>query len=100
MQPAGNPDSSRGCSVLALPPEYAPEFDCLKEGFEIFRQQYGKRLNNQTPLRFLTGLGAKLWQAKLDAVYVFPMMDDQGGVVDFERRLYDDSLILVSGKLE
>ena len=67
MQPDGNPDSSRGCSVLALPPEYAPEFDCLKEGFEIFRQQYGKRLNNQTPLRFLTGLGAKLWQAKLDA---------------------------------
>jgi DNA polymerase-3 subunit epsilon len=67
MLPAGGPDSTRGCSILALPPEYAPQCDCLMEGFEIFRQQYGGRLDNQTPLRFLTGLGAKLWQAKLDA---------------------------------
>jgi DNA polymerase-3 subunit epsilon len=67
MQPFGDPDSSLGYSVLALPPEYAPEFDCLKEGFEIFRQQHGSRLANQAPLGFLTGLGAELWQAKLDA---------------------------------
>jgi len=67
MQSIGDPNNSRGYSVLALPPEYAPESDCLKEGFEIFRQQHGSRLNNQTPLRFMTGLGAKFWQAKLDA---------------------------------
>jgi hypothetical protein len=67
MQNFGDSDSSLGYSVLALPPEYAPEFDCLKEGFEIFRQQHGSRLANQTPLGFLTGLGAQLWQAKLDA---------------------------------
>jgi hypothetical protein len=67
MQPFGDPDRSLAYSVLALPPEYAPEFDCLKEGFAIFRQQHASRLANQTPLGFLTGLGAELWQAKLDA---------------------------------
>jgi len=67
MQPFRVRDGSLGNSILALPPEYAPEFDCLKEGFEIFRQQHGSRLANQTPLGFLAGLGAELWQAKLDA---------------------------------
>jgi DNA polymerase-3 subunit epsilon len=67
MPPSGDPDGSPGCSVLALPPEVAPESDCLKQGFEIFRQQHGSRLDNQAPLAFLTGLGARLWQAKLDA---------------------------------
>lgn len=67
MPPVGGPDSSIGCAVLALPPEYAPESDCLKEGVEIFRRRHANRLNNQTPLGFITGLGARLWQAKLDA---------------------------------
>ena len=65
MQLSGDQDNCIGYSLLALPPEYAPEFDCLKEGFEIFRGHHCRRLNIQTPLRFLTGLGAKLWQEKL-----------------------------------
>ncbi len=67
MQSAGDQDNCMGYTLLALPPEYAPEIDCLRQGFEIFRERYHSRLNNQTPLRFLSGLGAKLWQAKLDA---------------------------------
>jgi DNA polymerase-3 subunit epsilon len=60
-------DDCIGYTVLALPPEYAPEIDCLKEGFEIFRELHRSHLINQAPLRFLTGLGAKLWQEKLEA---------------------------------
>ena len=41
-----------------------------------------------------------LWQAQLDAVYVFPVMDAQGRVLYFERRLYDDSVILMVEELE
>jgi len=36
------------------------------------------------------------WQARLDAVYVFPLMRADGGVKGFERRLYSDSSIIVS----
>ncbi len=67
MQIAGDQDDCIGYSVLALPPEYAPEIDCLKAGFENFREHHRSRLENQLPLRFLTGLGAKLWQEKLEA---------------------------------
>ena len=36
------------------------------------------------------------WEARLDMVYVFPVMGPGGDVVRFERRLYDDSTTLVS----
>ncbi len=36
------------------------------------------------------------WQAQLDAVYVFPVMDTNGQVLNFERRLYDDSVTLIA----
>ena len=60
-------DNCIGYSVLALPPDYAPDIDCMKEGFDIFQKQHRNRLVNQLPLRFVTGLGAKLWQEKLEA---------------------------------
>jgi len=40
------------------------------------------------------------WQAQLDAVYIFPLMDASGRVLGFERRLYDDSYTLVADVLE
>jgi len=40
------------------------------------------------------------WQARLDSVYIFPLMDSTGQVLGFERRLYDDSLTLISNNLE
>ena len=67
MELTGEPDNSMGYSVLALPSEYAPPIDCLREGVAIFREHHRIRLDNQSPLRVLTGLGATLWQKKLDA---------------------------------
>jgi hypothetical protein len=43
---------------------------------------------------------AGTWQATLDAVYIFPMMDVDGHVLDYERRIYDDSVILTAEKME
>ena len=40
------------------------------------------------------------WQAQVDAVYVFPLMDSNRQVLGFERRLYDDSFTLTAKKLE
>ena len=70
LQFAADPENCIGYAVLAMPREYAPEIDCLKEGFEIFKDRYRSRLATQTPLRFLTALGAKLWQDRLEAVAV------------------------------
>jgi 3',5'-cyclic AMP phosphodiesterase CpdA len=40
------------------------------------------------------------WQAQMDPVYIFPLLNTQGQVIDFERRLYDDSFTLHAKKLE
>jgi DNA polymerase-3 subunit epsilon len=67
LQLAADPANCIGYAVLAISRAYAPEIDCLEEGFEIFKDRYGSRLATQTPLRFLTALGAKLWQERLEA---------------------------------
>ncbi len=36
------------------------------------------------------------WQATIDAVHIFPLMDANGQAVGFERRLYDDSITLMA----
>jgi DNA polymerase-3 subunit epsilon len=63
----GNRDPSAGCTLLALPPEYAPETGRLQAGFEIFRAHHREQLSRQMPLRFLTALGARQWREKLAA---------------------------------
>jgi hypothetical protein len=40
------------------------------------------------------------WQAHLDGVYIFPLMNAGGLVVGFERRLYDDSHTLTANPTE
>ncbi len=67
MRPIGADDTGIGYAVLALPREYAPDIDCLKQGFDHFRRLHGTHPPNQSALRFLTGLGAKLWHERLDA---------------------------------
>lgn len=54
-------------SILALPPDYAPEIDCLKEGFKMFREAYSSRLTHPSALRVLTALGAEFWRKRLHA---------------------------------
>ena len=67
FQVSDDNDSGLLYSALAIPREYAPKIDCLKEGFAILRANHVHRLKDQSPLRFLTGLGAKLWQDRLEA---------------------------------
>jgi DNA polymerase-3 subunit epsilon len=59
--------ADKGAALLGLAPEYAPDPDCLLQGLEIFRQDHRDLLKNQTPLRFLTRLGAMFWRLKLEA---------------------------------
>ena len=37
-----------------------------------------------------------VWQARLDAVYIFPILETDGSVVDFERRIYADPVVLTA----
>jgi len=37
-----------------------------------------------------------LWEARMDAVYVFPVLDVDGQVLDFERRVYADTVTLIA----
>jgi|GEM_PF-275322 len=37
-----------------------------------------------------------IWQARMDAVYIFPVLDADGHPLDFERRLYADPLTLTA----
>ena len=54
-------------------------------------KHYGHLEVNVTPL------ADGRWQAQLDMVYLFPLTAENGRVEGFERRLYDDTTILVSG---
>ena len=40
------------------------------------------------------------WQAHMDPVYIFPVLNAQGQPIDFERRVYDDSFTLHANNLE
>ncbi len=53
-------------TLLGIPLEYAPEEDCLREGFEIFKHRHERRLHQKLPLRILTELGARLWREHLE----------------------------------
>jgi DNA polymerase-3 subunit epsilon len=59
--------ASRGGKLLGLAPEYAPDPACLQEGLAIFRQEHCNSIQNQSPLRLLTGLGARLWRRRMEA---------------------------------
>jgi DNA polymerase-3 subunit epsilon len=82
MRLDGDNGAGIGYAVLALPPGYAPEIDCLQKGFDIFRRQHRNRPANQSPLRFLTSLGAKLWQEKLAAAATSETADEEPGNAD------------------
>jgi len=82
MRLTGVNDTGIGYALLALPPAYAPDIDCLKQGLDRFRRLYGTRPPGQSALRFLTGLGAQLWQARLDAAALAETIEEQPGEAD------------------
>jgi DNA polymerase-3 subunit epsilon len=59
--------ADRGSHLLGIPPEYLPDPTCLKEGLEIFKENHRALQTKQSPLRWLTSLGATLWRFRLAA---------------------------------
>ena len=59
--------ADRGNHLLGIPPEYLPDPTCLKEGLEIFKENHRALQTKQSPLRWLTSLGATLWRFRLAA---------------------------------
>jgi DNA polymerase-3 subunit epsilon len=52
--------------LLGLPGEYAPDADCLREGVSMFHQRHRSLLRNNSTLRAVTALGARLWRERLE----------------------------------
>jgi DNA polymerase-3 subunit epsilon len=77
MQLSGKDYMDIGYTLLGLPPEIAPELDCLKDGFRIFQEEYRNRLKRQSPLRFLTGLGARLWLERMKAAALDDRVEEE-----------------------
>jgi DNA polymerase-3 subunit epsilon len=67
---------SRGGKLLGLAPDYAPDLACLQEGLAIFRDEHCNPMQNQSPLRLLTGLGATLWRRRMEAAEAAEMLED------------------------
>jgi len=79
-------------AVLALPPDYIPEIDCMRAGFKIFREKYGRRLGQSSALRWLTALGAQLWRERLEIAALAEMVaekENDNGAVDPEQKESD-----------
>jgi DNA polymerase-3 subunit epsilon len=77
MQLRTDKDMDVAGAVLDLPPDYAPETDCMREGFKMFREKYGSRLGQQSALRLLTALGAQLWRERLEAAALAEMVAEK-----------------------
>lgn len=82
MRLGGNNGDGILYAVLALPRTDAPESACLRKGFDIFRRQHRCRAANYSALRFVTALGAGLWQKKLAAAALAVTADAAPGRTD------------------
>ncbi len=76
-------------ALLDLPAEYAPQIDCMRQGLKIFSENYGSRLAQQSALRFLTALGAKLWRERMESAALADMAaekENDNGDVESEQK--------------
>ncbi|MBT8357678.1 MAG: hypothetical protein HKO79_12725, partial [Desulfobacterales bacterium] len=85
-------------SVLGLLPDYSPEIDCLRDGFNIFRENYRSRMlhSPQSALRFVTALGAQLWRQRLETVALEEIVEDKengNGDMDTDKDESDQELV-------
>jgi hypothetical protein len=78
---------SRGGKLLGLAPEYAPDPACLQEGLGIFRNEHFNSIQQLSPLRLLTGLGATLWRRRMEAAEAADTVKD-----DRDENESDDAL--------
>lgn len=86
--PGGTTDdelSRIGYAVLALPPAHAPDFECLAEGLDLFRDNHRHQLRNRSALRIVTALGAQFRIRQLAATAAMQADEDlQAGDDDSE----------------
>ena len=85
-----------GPTLLAIPPEYAPEMNCIRDGLQIFRDNYRNQLDRQSPLRFLTALGAQLWREKLETeapAKTVPEIDSDPKELDEELKEIEEEFV-------
>lgn len=66
LQKIADDDFRFGSTLLAVPPEYAPDIQCCTEGLDRFRENHRGLLASRVPLRVLTGLGAQKWRERLE----------------------------------
>jgi DNA polymerase III subunit epsilon len=72
-----------GCTLLARSADRLPDAQCMQEGFDLFCKSHPVDLENHTPLRVVTALGAKLWRERLNTITAIePEADLQGEGVD------------------
>jgi DNA polymerase-3 subunit epsilon len=83
--------AARGCNLLGLAPEYAPDIACLKEGLEIFREDHRDLFTNQSPLRLMTGLGTRLWRLRMEAAEAAESAGDDPNDNDDDEVQTDDT---------
>ena len=71
------------CTLLARSSDRLPDVQCMQEGFDLFYAIHKSDLENRTPLRIVTALGAKLWRDRLNEnTPVEPETDPQGEAED------------------
>ncbi|MEE4262720.1 MAG: GIY-YIG nuclease family protein, partial [Desulfobacteraceae bacterium] len=83
--------ASRGSNLLGLSPEHAPDSACLQKGLAIFRAEHCALHQNQSPLRLLTALGARLWRERIVAAAAAELIGEKPGDNDDENEQSDDS---------
>ncbi len=69
-----------GYAILGVPPDYAPEPDCLVEGLDLFHHHHRVRSSHPSPLRILTALGHRFWRERLEELAKAQTEESQEGI--------------------
>lgn len=69
-------------AILGVPPDYAPEPDCLMEGLGLFGHNHQTRLTQPSALRTLSGLGHRFWRERLRELETAQTEDAQESVAE------------------
>ena len=73
-----------GYAILGMPPDYAPEPNCLAAGLDLFCHHHLVRASHLSPLRILTTLGHRLWRERLEALAQAQTEDREKDVAEAE----------------
>jgi DNA polymerase-3 subunit epsilon len=71
-----------GYAILGIPEAYAPDPDDLAAGLALFRQNHLTRITPTSALRFVTGLGRKLWHERLAELERARLEDAQEAIAE------------------